>query len=132
MRPERAPNKPTVPQLVSEVLSDSADLFRKELRLARAEVTLNLTQKFHGALWFAIAGLFATLCLAFALAALSVWMATFSLPLHLTLLWVAGLSGLLSLGAILLGKSMVERGLAPARTINQVSQDIQTAKEQFT
>ena len=49
--------QPSLPEAVSEVLSDFADLFRKELQLARAELSWNLSHKLRGGIWIGLAGL---------------------------------------------------------------------------
>ena len=48
--------QPSLPEVFSEVLSDFADLFRKELNLARAEFSSNMSAKLRGMIWLSVAG----------------------------------------------------------------------------
>ena len=46
-----------LPQAVSDVVADLADLFQKEIRLARAELSAKITTKLHAGLWMSVAGI---------------------------------------------------------------------------
>ena len=46
----------TLPQALSEVVGDLADLFQKELRLARAEISAKISAKLEAGVWMAAAG----------------------------------------------------------------------------
>jgi Putative Actinobacterial Holin-X, holin superfamily III len=122
----------SLPEAFSEALSDFADLFRKELQLARAELSSNVSTKLRGGLWLAIAGLFALLALALILGGLVVWITTFDVSLHFAFLIVAAGMGLAAMLAYAAGRSEAQAELTPSRTIRQVKQDIETTKEQLT
>src|SRR5512133_2308645 len=124
--------KPSLPEVLSAALSDFADLFRKELRLAQAELSSNVSTKLRGSIWLAIAGLFALLALALILCSLVAWITTFGVSLHFAFLIVAAGVGLAAVLAYAAGRSEVQAELVPSRTINQVKQDIETTKEQLT
>ena len=62
--------QPSLGETFSEVLGDLADLFQKELRLARAELSANLSAKVRGSIWFGLAGLLGLLALGLMLGAL--------------------------------------------------------------
>ena len=124
--------QPSLPEAVSEVLSDLADLFRKELQLARAELSWNLSRKLRGGIWIGLAGLFGLGAFALVLGGLVAWITTFDLSLHAAFLIVAAGVGLLAVVAYFAGRSDAQTELAPARTISQVKQDIETTKEQLT
>src|SRR5262245_14173284 len=123
---------PTLPEALSNALSDFAELFRKELRLAQAELSSNISTKVRGGIWLAIAGLFAILALALILGALVAWIITFDLSLHFAFLIVAAGVGVVALLAYAIGRSEAQADLTPSRTISQVKQDIETTKEQLT
>jgi hypothetical protein len=125
-------SQPSLPEVLSEVLGDFADLFRKELRLARAELSSNISAKMRGGVWLGLAGLFALLAVGLVLGALVTWITTFNVSLHAAFLIVAGATGLLAVFAYFAGRSEIQVELAPTRTIHQVKQDIETTKEQLT
>jgi putative superfamily III holin-X len=124
--------KPSLPEVLSDALSDFADLFRKELRLAQAELSSNVSIKLRGSIWLAIAGLFALLALALILGGLVAWITTFDVSLHFAFLIVAAGVGLVAVLAYAAGRSEAHAELIPSRTISQVKQDIETTKEQLT
>ena len=55
MAHERLKNA-TLPHALSEVVSDLADLFQKELRPAKAEISAKITTKLSAGIWMAAAG----------------------------------------------------------------------------
>jgi hypothetical protein len=124
--------KPSLPEVLSDALSDFADLFRKELRLAQAELSSNVSTRLRGSIWLAIAGLFALLALALILGGLVAWITTFDVSLHFAFLIVAAGVGLVAVLAYAAGRSEAHAELIPSRTISQVKQDIETTKEQLT
>ena len=124
--------QPSLPEAFSEVLSDFADLFRKELRLARAELSSNVSTKLRGGIWLGLAGLFGLLGLVLILGALVAWITTLNVSLHLAFLIVAAGLALLAVFAYFAGRSDAQAELTPSRTISQVKQDIETTKEQLT
>ena len=124
--------KPSLPEVLSDALSDFADLFRKELRLAQAELSSNVSTKLRGSIWLAIAGLFALLALALILGGLVAWITTFDVSLHFAFLIVAAGVGLVAVLAYVAGHSEAQAELIPSRTISQVKLDIETTKEQLT
>jgi uncharacterized membrane protein YqjE len=124
-------SKPSLPEVLSAALSDFADLFRKELRLAQAELSSNVSTKLRGSIWLAIAGLFALLALALILCSLVAWVTTFGVSLHFAFLIVAAGVGLAAVLAYAAGSSEAQAELVPSRTISQVKEDIETTKEQL-
>jgi uncharacterized membrane protein YqjE len=124
--------QPSLPEALSDTLSDFADLFRKELKLARAELSSNVSTKLRGGIWLGLAGLFALLTLALILGALVAWITTFNVSLHFSFLIVAAVVGALAVLAYFAGRSEAQAELTPSRTIRQVKQDIETTKEQLT
>lgn len=124
--------QPSLPEVLSEVLSDFADLFRKELRLARAELSLNISAKLRGGVWLGLAGIFGLLALGLLLGALVAWITTFDVSLHIAFLVVAAGVALLAAFAYFAGRNEIQAELTPSRTISQLKQDIETTKEQLT
>jgi uncharacterized membrane protein YqjE len=124
--------QPSLPEALSDALSDFADLFRKEVRLAQAELSSNVSTKLRGGMWLGIAGLFALLALALILGGLVAWITTFNVSLHFAFLIVAAGVGVVAVLAYAAGRSEAQVELVPSRTISQLKQDIKTTKEQLT
>jgi uncharacterized membrane protein YqjE len=123
--------QPSLPEAFSEVLSDLADLFRTELRLARAELSSNVSAKLRSSIWFGLAGVFGLAALALALGALVAWITTLDVSPHVAFVIVAASVASLAVIAYFVGRK-AQAELTPSRTISQVKQDIETTKEQLT
>jgi len=122
-----------LPRAVSDVVSDLADLFQKEIRLARAELSEKLSLKVAAGVWISVAaglGLVAVLVLVEGLV-LGI-AAGFGIALHWSCLIVAGLFAAVAAAAYAKGHANAQEGLAPTRTIENVKEDIATAKEQLS
>jgi Flp pilus assembly protein TadB len=118
-----------LPETFSQVLGDLADLFRKELRLARAELSSNASAKLRGGIWLGLAGVFGLASLALILGALVAWI---TVSLHVAFLIVAAGVGLLAVAAYFAGQKDAQADLTPSRTISQMKRDIEITKEQLT
>jgi putative superfamily III holin-X len=123
--------QPSLPEAFSEVMSDFADLFRKELRLARAELSSNLSTKLRGGIWLALAGILGVVALALSLGALVAWLTTLGVSLHFAFLIISAGGATLAALAYLAGHTEAQSELVPSRTLSQVKQDIETTKEQL-
>ena len=124
--------QPSLPEILSEVLGDFVGLFQKELQLARAELSSNISAKFRGGAWLALAGLLGLLAFALLLGSLVTWIATFDVSLHVAFLMVAAGVALLAAFAYFAGRKEIQAEFTPSRTISQVKQDIEATKEQLT
>ena len=122
----------SLPETFSQVLGDLADLFRKELRLARAELSSNASAKLRGGIWLALAGIFGLASLALVLGALVAWITSLDVSLYVAFLIVAAGVGLLAVAAYFAGQKDAQAELTPSRTISQVKRDIEITKEQLT
>ena len=132
MARDRVSQQPGLPEVFSEVLSDFADLLRKELNLASAELSSNMSARLRGIVWVGLAGVLALAAFALILGALVAWITTFEISLHVAFMIVAAGVAVLAAIAYLAGRTEAKAELKPRRTINQVRQDIETAKEQLT
>ena len=118
---------------LSDVVGDLADLFQKEMRLARAEISDKIATKLQGSAWMAAAGILGLLAALLLVQALVFGIASFfDIALHWSCLIVAGLFGVGAAAAFFGGRAQVQEELTPTRTINQIKQDIATTKEQLT
>ena len=122
----------SLPDAFSEVLSDLADLLHKEVQLARAELSSNLSAKLRGVVWLGFAGVFGLLTLALLSGAIVAWVTTFGVSLHLAFLTVAGGAAVLAALTYFAGRQERQGELFLSRTIEQVKHDIETTKEQLT
>jgi uncharacterized membrane protein YqjE len=116
--------------LLKQLSEDTAKLVRKEVELARAEVTEKGKQAGIGAGMFGGAGVAALLALgsltAFLIALLATGMEVWIAALIVTVLWTA-IAGVLAL----VGKNRVQEATPPAeQTIETIKEDVQWAKTQ--
>jgi hypothetical protein len=122
-----------LPQVLSTIVSDLADLLQKEMRLVRAELSQKLALSIRAGLWMAIAVallLFAGL-LSVQACVLGLTAAT-GMALHWSSLIVAATLGLLAGAAFIKARADVPDQFTPGRSVNQIKRDITAAKEQFT
>ena len=120
-----------LPHTVSNVVADLADLFQKEMRLARAELSDKITTKLQAGVWMSAAGVLALIAGLLVVQAVVVFIATYGIALHWSCLIVAGVLAAIAVLSFFKGRSDAQEELAPTRTIKQVKQDIATAKEQL-
>jgi hypothetical protein len=122
----------TLPRALSEVVADLADLFQKELRLAKTEISQKISTKLQASIWFVVAGVLGVLGGLVLIEALVFGIASFGIALHWSCLIVAAI--LLVAGAVAFFKARADAAeeMTPTRTVYQVQQDIATAKEQLT
>ena len=121
-----------LPDTLSEIAADLADLFQKELRLVRAELSFNLAAKLQAGIWISVALVLAGLAALLVTAALVFWIASYGIALHWACLMVGAL--LLAGAAIasLKARSDAEKSLTPEKSIEQIKQDISRFKEKLT
>jgi hypothetical protein len=121
-----------LPRALSDVVADLADLFQKELRLAKAELSEKLSIKAWAGVWMAAAAFFALLAVILVVQAAVFAVATLGFAMHWSCLIVA--AGLAAVGAaaFIKGRADAAEDLTPNRTIHQVKQDIAIAKEQLS
>jgi len=121
-----------LPHAVSQVVADLADLFQKELRLAKAEIFLKISTKLRAGVWMSAAGVLGLISAFILLQAVIFAIATFGIAMHWACLIVA--AGLAAVSALCFfkGQADAQEELTPHRTIHQIKRDISTAKEQLT
>ncbi|MPZ40498.1 MAG: hypothetical protein GEU95_21095 [Rhizobiales bacterium] len=121
-----------LPHAVSDVVADLADLFQKEMQLARAELTDKLATKLQASLWMSAAGVLGLIAGLLVLQAAVFAIASYGIALHWSCLIVAAIVAAFAAASYLKGRADAQEELAPRRTINQIKRDILTAKEQLT
>ena len=121
-----------LPRALSDVVADLADLFQKEIRLARAELSEKLSLKIRAGVWISAAAALGLLALLVLVQAAIFGIASaFGIALHWSCLAVAALLAITAATAYAKGRTDAKEEIAPTRTIYQVKQDIATAKEQL-
>ena len=122
-----------LPRALSDVVGDLADLFQKEMRLARAEIAAKLSIKLRAGIWLAVAAMLGVIAALLIVQSLVLGItATFGIALHWSCLIVAAVLAAVGLAACLKGQADAREELTPTRTLHQIKQDVQTAKEQLT
>jgi hypothetical protein len=120
----------SVPELVTSALSQLSTLFRKEVQLARAEMSEKLGSMSTAAMPLAAGGGMLLAALFLLLLALSAWLATF-MATGWALLIVGVVAAILGYALLRGGLSKLSASnLKPERTAEQLSRDAQVAKEQ--
>jgi high-affinity K+ transport system ATPase subunit B len=120
----------SIGSLLSDIVGNLQQIIRSEVRLAKAEVTEELTKAGRAMIWLVAGVVLATMACGFLLLAAVYLLAHFFQP------WVAALIVALVIGAI--GGALVAIGaahlrrvsLAPSRTVTSVQENIQWAKAQ--
>ena len=121
-----------LPRALSDVVSDLADLFQKELRLARTELSEKLSNKLRAGIWMAASAAFGAAAALLILQALVFAIASYGIAMHWACLIVAAALAALGGFAFAMGRADAVEDLTPIRTIHQVKQDFATAKEQLS
>jgi VIT1/CCC1 family predicted Fe2+/Mn2+ transporter len=116
----------------TDLLADLGDLLQKEIQLAKAEVTEKIGSRLQASVWMVAAGLLALIAVLFIVEAAVFAIVSFGLALHWACLVVAGVLAGAAVAIFFYGRSLAEGDLMPTRSARQISQDIRTAKEQFT
>ena len=122
----------TAASALGDVLGDLTDLVQKEMRLAQAELSANISAKLEGGVWFAAAGALAGIAFLLVVQAAVFVIASYAVPMHWACLIAAGCVSLVAVLAYFIGRPDANVALAPRRTIHQIQQDVILSKEQLT
>jgi len=117
---------------LTDLLSDLADLVRKEIQLAKAEVTEKIASGLRASVWMLAAAVFGLIAALLMVEAAVFAIASFGLALHWSCLLVAAVLAAGAAAAFYHARSVAEENFIPTRTARQITQDIKTAKEQLT
>ena len=122
----------TLVRALSDVIGDLADLFQKEMRLAKTELADKISQKARAGLWLLIAGGIGFLAAMVFIAAAVFAIASYGIALHWSCVIVAAVLTVLSAAAYLKGRADAQVELTPTQSLRQVQRDVATAKEQLS
>jgi hypothetical protein len=81
----------TAASALGDVLGGLTDLVQKEMRLAQAELSANLSAKLEGGVWWAAAGALAGIAFLLVVQAAVFVIASYGVPMHWSCLIAAGL-----------------------------------------
>jgi hypothetical protein len=121
-----------LPRALSDVLADLGDLFQKEMRLARAELSAKLSTKLQAGIWMSVAGVLGVVAALLVVQAAVFAIASVGIAMHWSCLIVAGVLAAIAAAAFFKGRADAREELTPTRTIHQINQDIRATKEQLT
>jgi Putative Actinobacterial Holin-X, holin superfamily III len=119
-------------QALTDLFADLADLLRKELQLAKTEITEKIVSRLRASVWMVVAGALGLIAVLLLVEAAVFAIASFGIALHWSCLIVAAVLAAAAAAAFFQGRSAAQDELLPTRTARQISQDIRTAKEQLT
>jgi hypothetical protein len=124
------PDDLSTPRLVGRMAGDVGLLIRKEVELARQEITEGISAKLQGAAAFAVAAALGLFVLGF-LGAAAAAALDLVLPLWAALLIVAGVVLVVAVGAALYGRSRLHQPVAPEQTKRTIKEDVEWARAQL-
>ena len=121
----------SVPEIVSDVLNQGTRLFRKEVQLARTEVTEKVGQAISGIVMVLVGAVLLIPALVILLLAGVTAMIDAGMEAHWASLIMGGATLLVGIVVAMVGMNRLKAGnLAPTRTIEQLQRDAEVAKEQ--
>ena len=119
--------KTSAVRLIASAFSDFADLLRKEIRLARAEMTQNVAATVRAGVWMAVAGLLGLIALLVAVEGVVLLIASFGLALFWSCFAVA--AALVVIAAVIYFVARAGSGLKPRRSLAQLNKSVRTVSE---
>ncbi len=124
------PDPRQAPSLLTGALKHFVNLMQKELHLAKAELSQNMSRAVTGIVFFGIAALLALTALNVLAGALVAFVATLGFTAGQSALMVGGVILLVAAVLVFAGKSRLSAdALEPTRTMANLKQDIKTVKE---
>lgn len=110
------------------LLADGADLARKELRLARAEIAAAVGEKLSAGVWMAVAAFLLIVASLLLVQALVFAIASFGIALHWSCLIAAAILVAIAGGCFLYAKTRLRGPIIPERTVARIEKDIQALR----
>jgi VIT1/CCC1 family predicted Fe2+/Mn2+ transporter len=122
----------TLVSALKELFSDLSDLVKKELRLARAEMTESVKAGLQAGIWMAAAGVLGLIAALLVIQAIVFGLASLGLGVGWASLIVAVVLGIAAAAAFFYGRSLARDSLRADRTVRQINRDITAVREQLT
>jgi len=111
-----------------DLVADVKDLFQKEMRLAKAEISEKVSGFAQAGIWMAATGLLGLMAFFLLLQAIVFGIASLGLAMHWSCLIVAVALAAIAAALFFYGRSLARSSLSPDRTLNQISQDLRTIR----
>jgi hypothetical protein len=127
----RDPRDASLIGAASDLLTAFSDLVRKELRLARAEISQKLSQGLRSVVWIVAAAILGLLAVALVAEAAVFALTSAGLALYWSCLIVAAILAVLAAIAFYAGQVGISGDLSPARTVRQFNEAVKSATEQL-
>ena len=124
------PSELSTTRLVGRMAGDVGLLIRKEVELARQEITEGISAKLQGAAAFGAAAALGLFVLGFLLAAAAAAL-DLVLPLWAALLIVAGVVLVAAVAAAMIGRSRMRQPVAPEQAKRTIKEDVEWARAQL-
>ena len=127
MAPE-ALAKSTLIRTLADVLGDFSDLVAKQIQLARAEISANISNGILSSIWLGLAALLFLLSGVLVLEAAVFAIASAGIALYWACLMVAAVLAAIGGGVLLYARSAARDTLTPSHSIRQMNKDISAAE----
>jgi ABC-type multidrug transport system permease subunit len=114
----------TIVAALRDLFADGKDLVRKELRLAKAELTQKLSAGLGGAIWIAVAAVLMVIAGLLLIQAAVFGIAALGIALHWSCLIVAAVLCAVAAGSFFYGRTKMRGSLLPDRTMAQLGKDM--------
>lgn len=111
-----------------DLMSDVSDLLRKEMRLARAEITQMAAKGAQAGALMALAGVLGIVSLLLIVEAMVFGIASLGLAMHWASLIVAVLLAAIAAAIFFYGRALARGSFAPERTLVQINKDISAVR----
>jgi Putative Actinobacterial Holin-X, holin superfamily III len=121
--------KTALARTLADVLGDFSDLIAKQIQLARAEITANISSGILASTWLGLAALLFLLAVVLVIEAAVFGIANTGIALHWACLMVAAVLAGVGGATLVYARSVARDTLTPARSIRQMNKDISAAKE---
>ena len=122
----------TLVNVLKDLFADLSDLVKKEVRLARAEMTEAVKGGLQAGLWMGVGGVLAFIAALVLLQAIIFGLASLGLGLGWAALIVAVALGALAAITFFYGRSLARGSLKPDRALRQINRDVAAVREQLT
>jgi hypothetical protein len=118
----------TLVAAMRDLMTDVSDLVRKEVRLARAEITQIATKGVQAGVWMAAAGVIGLIAILFLIQAIVFGLASLGLGVGWASLIVAIVLAAIAGGLFFYGRALARGSFTPQRTLDQISRDIHAVR----
>lgn len=117
--------------LLSVLMGDITDLLQKEIALAKGELQQNISDKIMGSVWLVISGVVFFIAALTLVAGLVMLVIEWGLEGYWAAFAVGGAIAVIGIIMLMVARSKMSGDTLPTRSMQNVSEDIKTVKEQI-